>query len=318
MSQSESLTTDQQIASLEPVVRAAAQAFGLPLRGFESVNHEYNSTFKLSLQGEQAVALRINVNSRKTLANVKAETAWVNSIRSVPTPKPVCAGGESVISIWHEPLGRALNCVAYSWLEGSEPGDEPTEQQLFAMGAAMARLHAESIDFELPSGCELPVFDDVLWGNQELLLGDDSGLSEQGRQDVAEAYTRLQSLIGSWFAVAKPQLIHADLHPWNVMWHEGKISVFDFDDCGWGFPLQDLAVALYYLDTDEQDAAFKQGYESVSSLPEHTEADLAALMIQRRLILANFLLESTNPEHRDILPEYLAETERRLRSWLAA
>jgi Ser/Thr protein kinase RdoA (MazF antagonist) len=36
-------------------------------------------------------------------------------------------------------------------------------------------------------------------------------------------------------------LIHADLHRDNILLHHGEIGVIDFDDCGWGYYLFDLA-----------------------------------------------------------------------------
>ena len=115
---------------------------------------------------------------------------------------------------------------------------------------------------------------------------------------------------------AASRLIHADMHGWNLMWHNGAVSVFDFDDCGIGLPIQDLYTALYYLDTDEQDAALKAGYESVRPIPDHTEFEAKALLLQRRIILLNYLFETSTPEHREILPKYQVETMRRINVFL--
>jgi Ser/Thr protein kinase RdoA (MazF antagonist) len=96
------------------------------------------------------------------------------------------------------------------------------------------------------------------------------------------------------------------------MWHEGEIAVFDFDDSGMGLPIQDLMTALYYLDTPEQDAAMLAGYASVAPVPQHTPEQRQLLMLQRRLLLLNYLYETSNPEHAEMVPEYHAETFRRL------
>lgn len=108
------------------------------------------------------------------------------------------------------------------------------------------------------------------------------------------------------------QPIHADLHPWNPMWHEGEIALFDFDDSGIGLPIQDLAIGIYYLDTDEQRAALLAGYESVAPLPVYSAKQMALLLLQRRSLLLNYLYETSNPEHAELIPEYQAETFRRI------
>jgi Ser/Thr protein kinase RdoA (MazF antagonist) len=106
------------------------------------------------------------------------------------------------------------------------------------------------------------------------------------------------------------------MHGGNALWYEGSLSVIDFDDCGIGFPLQDLATALYYLDTPEQDAAFKEGYASVAPVPQCSEKEMSMLFLQRRIVLLNYLYETSNLKHRSVIPEYQEETLRRIRTFL--
>jgi Ser/Thr protein kinase RdoA (MazF antagonist) len=113
------------------------------------------------------------------------------------------------------------------------------------------------------------------------------------------------------------QLIHADLHGWNLKLHDGQLAVFDFDDSGVGLPIQDLATAIYYLDTDEQTAAMKAGYASVRELPSCSDRQMKALLLQRRIHLLNYLYETQNPEHRELLPDYQVETFRRVDAFLS-
>ncbi len=41
--------------------------------------------------------------------------------------------------------------------------------------------------------------------------------------------------------------IHADLHLGNALFHRGGVKLIDFDDCGTGHRLNELAVALWEL-----------------------------------------------------------------------
>ena len=43
----------------------------------------------------------------------------------------------------------------------------------------------------------------------------------------------------------KMSLIHADLHFGNMLFSKNEIFPIDFDDCGYGFHMYDLAVVLY-------------------------------------------------------------------------
>jgi Ser/Thr protein kinase RdoA (MazF antagonist) len=309
------MTVDDQIASLDACLAEILDQYELGQYEAESINHEFNSSFKVTLASGEKFALRVNVNSSRSIENLNAEIAWVNSIKSVPVPKPQMNKAGSAVSYgWHEASRRKLPAVLYSWLDGEEPGDEPTNEQLFAMGAAMAKLHVEAAVFQLPLDAKLPDLTDVFWETPNFLTGSGSKLTEDERLKVAEVLSKIESAVATLRGQTELQPIHADLHPWNVMWHEGRLAVFDFDDSGMGLPIQDLMTSLYYLDTPEQDAALLAGYASVAPVPEHTPEQRHLLMLQRRLLLLNYLYETANPEHAEMLPEYHAETFRRLAS----
>jgi hypothetical protein len=70
------------------------------------------------------------------------------------------------------------------------------------------------------------------------------------------------------------------------------------------------------LDTPEQDAALREGYATIAPVPEMSDRDLEVFLIQRRVILLNYLYETTNEEHRAMIPEYLEESLRRIKKFL--
>jgi Ser/Thr protein kinase RdoA (MazF antagonist) len=208
-------------------------------------------------------------------------------------------------------LERELFAVLFTWLEGEELGDEPTEEMMRATGRAMAHMHAASSNTKLPSDSKLPIVDDIFWGYGDTISPSDQ-VTDDEKATLGRAIERIEKTTGAMYARSKPQLIHADIHPWNVMWHEGDVSVFDFDDCVIGLPAQDIAVTLYYNDTAEQDAAFLAGYQEVASLPEYSEREMNVLKLQRRIYLLSYILETDNPEHRAMVPEYLEKTLHRV------
>jgi Ser/Thr protein kinase RdoA (MazF antagonist) len=316
------LSQDAQINELEHFAHDVLKHYPIELASAVSINYEYNATLRIEATNGQMFALRININSPRTPENLKAEIAWVRSLAQdsrVLVPVPIANNdGIFYTSIFHEASQRTLHCVLYSWLSGAELGDEPTAEQLHALGAAMATMHLASKDFSCPAGSTLPSFNDPLWETEDFLLSEKSVLDSPMRDVISQAMDVIRSETQRLFSESKPQIIHADLHGWNVMWDNGTLAVFDFDDCGFGLPLQDLATAIYYLDTPEQDAALKEGYASVAPLPEYTQRDLDMLLLQRRIILLNYLYETTNAEHRSMLPEYLEETLRRVEKFLAA
>lgn len=313
------LTIEQQVETMLPLAGQIIDGFDLGECELESINHEFNSTFKVTAANGERFALRINVNSQRTLPNLKAEIFWVEQLAvveglTVPTPVKNRAG-EYISKVWHPMLERDLLAVLFTWLEGEELGDEPTDEMMRATGRAMARMHIAARETKLPEGATLPTVDDMFWGNTDAITPSDQ-LTAEDKATLARAIEHIEATTKSMYARTKPQLIHADVHPWNVMWQGDDVAVFDFDDCVIGLPVQDIAVSLYYNDTDEQDVAFTKGYQEVAELPEFSETEMFALLLQRRIFLLSYILETENPEHRAMVPKYLEETLRRVNKTL--
>ena len=308
------------IKELEHFSHQILSSYPIDVKTAVSINYEYNATLKIETNDGQRFALRINTNSPRTPENLKAEIAWVRFLSDdgrVNVAHPMAnLDGQFHTSILHEPSGRMFHCVLYLWIEGEELEDEPTDEQLTALGAAMATMHVVAPDFTLPTGAALPTFDDALWWTDDFLLSEKSVLDADAKSLISKALKAIKVGVDKLYLECKPILIHADMHGGNVLWHEGTLSVIDFDDSGFGLPLQDLATALYYLDTPEQDAAFRRGYESVAPIPECSEKDMKMLFLQRRIILLNYLYETSNLEHRSMIPEYQEETLRRIKAYL--
>ena len=57
-------------------------------------------------------------------------------------------------------------------------------------------------------------------------------------------------------------LIHADLHLGNALFEAGEVKLIDFDDCGTGPRLYDLAVALWELRDKPKYSSFRDALVS--------------------------------------------------------
>ena len=312
---------DVVIRHLEVFSLQILSEYPIDVKSAVSINYEYNATLKVETTDGQLFALRINTNSPRTPENLRAEIAFVRFLAEdgrVKVPHPIeNREGNFYTSILHEASGRMFHCVLYSWILGEELEDEPTDEQLSALGVAMATMHVAAQDFELPEGSSLPTFDDPLWWTEDFLLSEKSILDAEAKDLISRALSAIKSGVAKFYASETPILIHADMHGGNVLWYENSLSIIDFDDCGFGFPLQDLATALYYLDTPEQDAALRRGYESIAPVPECSEKEMKMLFLQRRIVLLNYLYETSNLEHRSMIPEYQEETLRRIKNFLA-
>ncbi|MFD0889173.1 phosphotransferase enzyme family protein, partial [Streptosporangium algeriense] len=89
-------------------------------------------------------------------------------------------------------------------------------------------------------------------------------------------------------------LIHADLRLANLLvTGDGEPSVIDFDDCGFGWYLYDLAAALSFIEHDprvpELVDSWLRGYRAVAPLPARDEAEIWTFIMFRRLLLVAWI-----------------------------
>jgi Ser/Thr protein kinase RdoA (MazF antagonist) len=314
------LPVQEQEKSLIVFSHELLKNYGISNAKVSCINFGFNATFSVETKTGVKYALRININSAKTIKNLLAEIEWVrhlNRTSGINTPTPIATlNDDFIVSAVHSESGLSLFAVMYSWLEGELIGDEPTLDQLHEVGKAIALLHQDSANFVLSSQLELPTFDDFFWSTEDFLFSEKSKLSVAEKNLLQEAHDLVMEFIRDLYETSSVHIIHADIHGWNLIWHEDQLSIFDFDDCGFGVEAQDIAVALYYLDTPEQDQALLAGYTSVKPLPTYSENAMKALLLHRRLLLLNYLFETKNTEEKELLPAYLEKSLERVSTFL--
>ena len=88
-------------------------------------------------------------------------------------------------------------------------------------------------------------------------------------------------------------LIHADLRLANLMVDGDRLTAIDFDDCGFGWWVYDLAAALSFIETDPRlpdlIALWVDGYSRLSPLPARDRAMIPAMILLRRVLLTAWL-----------------------------
>jgi Ser/Thr protein kinase RdoA (MazF antagonist) len=264
--------------------------------------------------------MRVSTNFRKWPEHIWAESQWLLQLAaegSIKAPVPILnLQGEPYSNHYFFYQGSNIDVIIYPWIEGEVARDNPTEEQLFALGQAMARMHQLSKDWE-PQGYAnfLDVDRPLMVRRDNLFSFQQPLISPEIYQLLFELRSRSEKLFDSLKERFDRQLIHADLHIGNILWDsEGKMSILDFDDAGIGSPLQDIAISIFYLrDDQEREKHLLAGYASIAPLPEYQPEELELLIANRQLVLLNYLFETTTADDVALIPDYLGKTERRLR-----
>ena len=195
---------------------------------------------------------------------------------------------------------------------------------LAAYGELAARLHEHARTFEPSPAFDIVRYDRVFPFDEPVVLFDEarSAFASGAQREVFAAGAELvQRAIDALRRREPMRVIHGDLHRWNVLIDGGRAAAFDFEDLSWGWPVQDIAIALYYLD-DEPDypsmrEAFRAGYERVRPWPDRTDREIDVFVAGRALVLANDVELLEEPEYRAEGPRWMERFERRVRRILA-
>jgi Ser/Thr protein kinase RdoA (MazF antagonist) len=186
---------------------------------------------------------------------------------------------------------------------------------LHAVGRTLAQLHAQAEQWTPPAGWHRPRFAGV-WLDMPNPIPQ---LPEDVQGLFDEAADRVEPILEA--ALGAPNIvIHADVHQGNYRFAPGHdVGVFDFDDCCWGTPVQDVAITIYYLQRHPRFeslwAALQAGYSTLRPWPGE-RSTIEGLLIWRTLHLCADVLVHPSPEMRARLKEMIPKWTERLRRFM--
>lgn len=301
--QSEAVIAATHIAQL------ALSRWGLDAAQLLPIKHRENTVFKVTAPSGQVFALRIHRHGYHSRVQLESELLWMESLAAdcIATPAVIATqSGERVAEI-KAPNGEVRNCTLLAWLDGNLFDDlgrvekgvvVELKSRYRQLGALAARLHNQGESWQPPSQFERHAWD------SEGLLGDDPLwgkfwqhplLSDAQRKLVLKARLVLQLLLKQLGQGSDCYgLIHADFLPENILLEDGNLSLIDFDDCGYGWYLFEMATSLFpkisepYFDDLQQ--SYVDGYRSERELSAEDVEIFPAFLLLRGLTYLGWLM----------------------------
>jgi Ser/Thr protein kinase RdoA (MazF antagonist) len=303
------------------LARKALEAYAVPVARITSLKHVYNTTFRITAQSGEQYVLRICHPRRTAVDVVQSELLWLAALRreaGLHVPEPVRNQEAQYVTVMTDPaVPRPCLCALFHWTPGRFLSRTLTPAHLLQVGELTARLHHHAMQWERPAGFTRRRVDNLNPLHQERDDGFDETIAAQAIQAVAavsmpQAGAVIATVIKKAWDVLQALgeepdnfgLIHADLHQRNYLFHNGQAGVIDFDDCGYGHWLYDLAVTLYCLTNHPKFAAIKEafltGYRRSRPLSKEQEAQLGTFMALRTLQDLLWMIEERDrPAFRD-------------------
>jgi Ser/Thr protein kinase RdoA (MazF antagonist) len=190
------------------------------------------------------------------------------------------------------------------------------------MGWLMACLHEQARSFQVPRSFVRPRWDHAgLFSRRAEVRAGWDRLDQRQRRLFQAVAGRLEGIMARLDTGRDVfGLIHADLIFANVVFHRGEPCPIDFDDCGFGYFLYDLAILLDRIEMREDyaplRAALLEGYRQVRPLPGDHEAYLDLFVLARWVFLGVCFL--SRPEFSAYAPRFMAVVTPKIERYLRA
>ena len=214
--------------------------------------------------------------------------------------------------------------TAVSWVSGktmsdvlsADPSSDRITQIYHDLGLRLAEFHDAADAWSPPKNFSRHSWDRAgivgpqpfwgrFWDNPDL-LPDERYIFTQIQDQMNEALSHLEDTLDYG-------LIHADLIPDNVMIDENDITFLDFDDCGFGFRLFDIAtILLKQIETDDfQDKAkaLMEGYRTRRDLDPRF---VLMFLVLRSLTYVGWIIDRPNIENTAARSRHFIERARLL------
>ena len=339
-------THRSQIGRLRRLAVKAMSAYDVREPRIELVAHGENTTFRVFATGAKfddasrdaqlagQYLLRVHRPSRHgrdvdSEAAITSELNWLMALRAdtpLAVPEPVrTVGGALTTTETADGVAGPRVCSLLRWMRGRNRNNSPRPVHLYRLGGVLAQLHDHADRWRVPDG-----FIRIRW-DHEAYFGN---TMVYGNVDAADAWKLLPANLHRDFErVAEDVgavmqrlgqdpgvfgLIHADAHLDNVLFDGRQARLIDFDDCGIGYRIYDVAVALWELRQRDDFATFREafvrGYTEHRPLPIDQLGALDLFIAAREVAFGLWLvgMAETRPAFRAELPAELGYIERSL------
>jgi Ser/Thr protein kinase RdoA (MazF antagonist) len=267
--------------------------YGLPAETpLRLLNRSENATW---IAGD-ALILRVHRQGYHTDAEIASELAWLTALQSVPTLRCVKPVADSTGALLQHAGGHTI--VAFAPIVGREVAATDDLPHWFGhLGQISARLHIHARGWNRPAGfarkrwdCETILGERPHWGRWH----DAPGLTADGARILTRVAATLRARLAAYgTGPDRFGLVHADLRLTNLMIDAAGLIAIDFDDCGFGWWMYDLAAALSFIEDDPRlpalIAAWCDGYSRAGTLTSEDRAIIPTLVMLRRVLLTAWL-----------------------------
>lgn len=211
------------------------------LDGFESFIYEVQ-------KGDQEYILRVGHDRRRPADMVHAEASFLNYLAAggLSVPKVLPAADGQLTTSLAAPDGSHFVTTLFTKAPGHPPTREFWQPALFVdMGRFLGKLHRLSKDYHPNENT--PVRYAFADDAKMMLIEADKFLPKEDHSIYQIYRETINAILSLPKDAASYGLCHNDFHSGNFfLTDDGRITLFDFDDCHYNWYVNDIAMALFY------------------------------------------------------------------------
>lgn len=273
-----------QVKRMHLIAQEALENYPIKVKKIELKRYAANATYKVTDFHNKNYQLRIHPKEWHTKAEILEELHWLKHLRKttdIVSPRPIPAkSGQYVIKCGHS-LQSIRLCELFEWLPGRKRWHSINKQYAQDLGELVGKLHK--------NGQSMRIKHRHFW-NADSLVGTNkaryynveklSYVNKNQQTIITKARREVYSELNHYEKIYKNKsgLIHGDVQPNNILYLHHNIEIIDFDDCGIGLYIYELATALhafYQLTNRNKNKSYKElekalfdGYSKVMPLAE--------------------------------------------------
>lgn len=329
------LTMKGRALRLKKMAKIALKRYSLDVVKISLITNETNCIFRIDTKDRQKYVMRITDPAGcHEYDEVNSEMHYLNYLKSKNflVPQPIATRDNKLaISVGVEGVPEERTCVLFSWIPGKNLEDDLNTDNVYLVGKTLAKMHKLSAQYNPPVNFKIRTKNNIFpYSNPQFKIiepivlfdtkfnhhfpGERKNTFEQANKIVKnklqEIYSTNQKMI----------ILHNDMNLWNIKIHRDDVYVFDFEDLMWGYPVQDIAVSMYYLLDEENEVEllnnFKEGYKKQNSWNDEYDEQIPFLFAARDLMMVNYILNFDYDEYKEMAPAYIEKREKRLKNFL--
>ncbi len=261
-----------------------------PVTGCQVLSRGLNDTYIVATEHRQYI-LRVYRTPWRSLQDARYEADALNFLvqHGVPVSQPIKnRQGEWATEVYAPEGARAVTLFTYA--EGTKARLDPTIS--YEYGRIIARIHQVTDGFVPEYGRPHRSLDLKHLIDEPLRILTPAMTACGGDAEYLESWVRTMH---ERLPVAEMEFgfCHGDVHDWNAHWNGDRLTMFDFDCCGPGYRIYDLAVFLWNLKTNypgrmtENWGPFVDGYRAARPVTDEQLQWIPWFVAVRRIWLAS-------------------------------